>query len=65
MVASSDSPITTIALPLTRNRFQRPVAVMMRPLTMLETSSPPTIATDINPASVGLMPRASWKYCDR
>ena len=28
-------------------------AVMIRPLTMLETSSPPTIAIDIRPASVG------------
>ena len=37
-------------------------AVMIRPVTMLETSRPPTIAIDIRPASVGLIPRASWKY---
>ena len=49
-------------MPPTRYRFQRPVAVMIRPVTMLETSRPPTIATDIRPALVGLMPRASWKY---
>ena len=49
-------------MPLTSHRFQRPVAVMIRPVVMLETSSPPTIAIDISPASVGLMPRASWKY---
>ena len=36
---------------------------MIRPVTMLETSRPPTIAIDIRPASVGLMPRAIWKYC--
>ena len=41
---------------------RRPVSVMIRPVTMLETSRPPTIAIDIRPASVGLMPRASWKY---
>ena len=35
---------------------------MIRPVTMLETSSPPTMATDISPASVGDMPRAFWKY---
>ena len=35
---------------------------MIRPVTMLDTSRPPTIAIDIRPASVGLMPRASWKY---
>ena len=46
----------------TRKRFQRPVVEIRRPDTMLETSSPPTIAIDIRPASVGLMPRASWKY---
>ncbi len=52
----------TSTMPPTSHRFQRPVAVMIRPLTMLETSSPPTIAIDISPASVGDMPRASWKY---
>ena len=52
----------TSTMPPTRNRFQRPVAVMIRPERMLETSRPPTIAIDIRPALVGLMPRASWKY---
>jgi hypothetical protein len=37
--------------------------VIARPLTMLETSRPPTIAIDIRPARVGLLPRAIWKYC--
>ena len=40
----------------------RPVVVMIRPEVMLLTSSPPTMATDISPASVGDMPRESWKY---
>ena len=31
---------------------------MIRPVTMLETNSPPTMAIDISPASVGVMPRA-------
>ena len=35
---------------------------MIRPVTMLETTSPPTMKTVISPAWVGLMPRAIWKY---
>ena len=62
MVPSRPRPTTTRTMPLTSQRFQRPVAVMIRPVMMLETSRPPTIAIDIRPASVGLMPRASWKY---
>jgi hypothetical protein len=31
---------------------------MIRPVTMLETSRPPTMVTD----TVGVMPRAFWKY---
>ena len=62
MRESSSRPTTTSVMPPTRNFFHRPYFVISRPLTMLETSSPPTMATDIRPASVGLMPRASWKY---
>lgn len=32
---------------------------------MPETSTPPTIASDMRPALVGDIPRAIWKYCDR
>ena len=52
----------TSTRPPTSHRFHRPVAEMIRPLRMLETSRPPTIAMDIRPALVGLMARASWKY---
>ncbi len=52
-------------MPPTRNRFQRPVVEMIRPVAMLESSRPPTIAIDIRPAWVGLMPCAIWKYCER
>ena len=38
---------------------------MIRPVAMLETSRPPTSASDIRPARVGDMPRAIWKYCER
>ena len=62
MLASRERPTTTRTMPPTSHRFQRPVVVMIRPVVMLETSSPPTMAIDIRPASVGLMPRASWKY---
>ena len=55
-------PAMTKTMPPTSHRFHRPVRVMTRPLMMLETSRPPTIAIDIRPASVGLIPRASWKY---
>ena len=40
----------TSTMPPTRNLFQRPVSLMIRPVTMLETSRPPTIAIDIRPA---------------
>ena len=59
------SPTITRIMPPTRNFFQRPVSLMIRPVVMLETSRPPTIAIDIRPACVGDIPRASWKYCDR
>ena len=49
-------------MPPTSQRFHRPVSLMIRPLTMLETNSPPTIAIDIRPASVGVIPREIWKY---
>ena len=62
MVPSRVSPTTTSTMPPTRYRFHRPVSLMIRPVTMLETSRPPTMATDIRPASVGVMPRAFWKY---
>ena len=51
----------TSAMPPTSQRFHRPVWVMIRPERMLETSRPPTMQTDIRPASVGLIPRARWK----
>ena len=54
-------PAMTATMPPTSHRFHRPVAVMIRPLTMLETSSPPTMQIDIRPASVGLMSLARWK----
>jgi hypothetical protein len=38
---------------------------MMRPVVMLETSSPPTMNIVIRPARVGVMPWAIWKYCER
>ena len=65
MVERSTRPTITRTMPPTRKFFHRPVLVMRRPLAMLETSSPPTMATDMRPALVGDMPRASWKYCDR
>ena len=65
MVESRLRPTITKTMPPTRNFFQRPVSLMIRPLTMLETSRPPTIAIDIRPACVGDIPRASWKYCER
>ena len=65
MVESSARPAITSTMPPTRNFFHLPVAVMTRPETMLETSSPPTMQMDIRPACVGDMPRASWKYCER
>ena len=46
-------------------RFHSPVREMIRPVVMLETSRPPTIAMDISPAWVGVIPRAIWKYCER
>ena len=52
----------TATMPPTRYFFQWPVSEMILPVTMLETRSPPTIAIDIRPAWVGVMPRASWKY---
>ena len=55
----------TSTMPATRKRFHRPVLVMMRPLPMLDTSSPPTIAMDISPARVGDIACAIWKYCER
>ena len=65
MVESSARPMITKTMPPIRNFFHLPVAVMIRPDTMLETSSPPTMQIDISPACVGDMPRASWKYCER
>ena len=62
IVAQQRHPRMTSTMPPTRYRFHRPVSLMIRPVTMLETSSPPTIAIDISPASVGDMPRAIWKY---
>ena len=62
IMASRLRPTITATMPPTRYRFQRPVRVMMRPVTMLEITSPATIAMDIRPAWVGLIPRASWKY---
>jgi len=62
MVLSSDRPMTTRTMPPTRKRFHRPVVVMIRPVTMLDTNRPPTIAIDIRPASVGVIPREIWKY---
>ena len=52
---TSDHAADQPALPARRCR------VMIRPVTMLETSRPPTMQIDIRPASVGLMPRARWK----
>ena len=54
--------MTTSTMPPTSHFFQMPVRLIARPLTMLETSRPPTIAMDIRPASVGDIPRANWKY---
>src|SRR6478672_338144 len=65
MVESSDRPTITSTMPPTRNFFQRPVLELIRPVPMLETSRPPTIAMDIRPACVGDMPCAIWKYCER
>ena len=62
MVPSRARPMTTSTIPPTSQRFHTPVSLMIRPLTTLETNRPPTIAIDIRPASVGLMPRAVWKY---
>ena len=62
MVESRPMPAMTRTIPPTSQRFHTPVRVMMRPLRMLETSSPPTMQTDIRPASVGLIALARWKY---
>ena len=61
IVDSSAMPAMTATMPPTSQRFQRPVAEMIRPLRMLETSRPPTMQIDIRPASVGLMSLARWK----
>ena len=62
MVESSAMPMMTATMPPTSQRFHTPVALMIRPLMMLETSRPPTMQIDIRPASVGLMSLARWKY---
>ena len=54
-------PAMTATMPPTSQRFHTPVAEMIRPLRMLETSRPPTMQIDIRPASVGLMSLARWK----
>ena len=53
----------TRTMPPTRNRFQRPGrGDDPAGARCVETSRPPTIAIDIRPAWVGVMPRAIWKY---
>ncbi|GAB3883761.1 hypothetical protein GCM10027612_16390 [Microbispora bryophytorum subsp. camponoti] len=56
------NPAVRKKVPETRKTFQWPVRVMICPETVEEIARPRIIGSVIRPATVGVSPRASWKY---